>query len=91
MLQIIYVICERLLQLAKKKELLHIPTDKSVAVELETAPSALRISRTIQNTNDGVSSDPSLDGLSLDEVPDGPTTHRHSINGIHGQGLFAKH
>ncbi|KAF6030252.1 PTPDC1 [Bugula neritina] len=84
--KIIYVICERLLQLAKKKELLHIPTDKSVAVELETAPSALRISRTIQNTNDGVSSDPSLDGLSLDEVPDGPTTHRHSINGIHGQG-----
>jgi len=77
-LQIVYTVCERLLKLAKKGELLHIPLTDTVSATLESAPLAICDS-TLETGEDEQDSvlDPKL-----------PATH-HTLehkNGIHGQG-----
>ena len=81
--QIIYIICERLLKLAKKPKLLHIPSGASLSVELETSPNALQIRSSYKGA--AVAPDTSLEDPVLNPSLSKPQAHNYT-NGVHGQG-----
>lgn len=81
--QLIYIVCERLLKLAEKSELLHIPTKSTLAVELETSPGALK-------SGDKLTGMSKSDSYQEDSVLNPKLSKHHNnnkiTNGIHGQG-----
>lgn len=78
--------CERLLKLAEKGELLHIPVKNTLAVELETSPGALRNKSKIKGSP---TSDSSQDDSILN--PKLSKHIQHPVNnGIHGKGRLGK-
>ncbi|XP_067935923.1 protein tyrosine phosphatase domain-containing protein 1-like [Watersipora subatra] len=82
--KIIYILCERMLKLAKKRELLHIPSEQSRDVELETSPLVLQPARHSREA-DAISNGDSVFDLTAVEHK-----RRSPGSGVHGQGQMVE-